>query len=178
MGRWAWLVALLAIPFVVSGAPRACAEPTPPLRIGILDIRVIFNEYREIPAIEDQLKAEIARYESQVNSRRTRVNDLERAARAPGRRWSGSRTSSQDVTQARVALRETRRAGLEEVRLLEERATATVLAAIRRAAEGEAVVQELDLVLDRTDASMLFIRAGDPRVVDVTDAVLARMNTP
>lgn len=177
VGRWAARSALLALPFFVSAASAAQAEPTPPLKIGVLDIGIIFQEYRQIPVIEAQLKAEIGRYEELVEARRSRVETLERAARAPGRRFGATRPTAQDLAQARAALRDARREANEELGLLEEQATAVVLANVRRAAEAEAAAQELDLVLDRTDASLLFVRARAPFVVDVTAAVLARLQT-
>ncbi len=177
-GRWAGFSVLLALPLCVAVVSAAGAEPTPPLKIGVVDIGVIFQAYHRISDIENQLDGEIARYEALVAARRERVEALERAARTPVRRRLFARSSAQELTQARAALREARREANEELRLLEEQATAAVLADVRRAAAREAAVQELDLVLDRTDASLLFVRAGTPLVVDVTDAVLARLNAP
>ncbi len=166
---------LCACLLVAAVVRPAGAEPPPPLRIGVLDVRIIFARYGEIPALDRQLQGEIARYQDLVSGRRTRVDELERTVRAPGRRGR-TRPSAQDVAQARAALRRARREAIEELRLLEESATATVLADIRRAATAEAVLQELDVVVDRTDASILFVKPDGTLVVDVTEAVLARMN--
>lgn len=173
--RWrASLSVLLAVPLLVSVASRTDAEPTAPLKIGVLDIRVIFERYEQIPVIERELQGEIGRYQGVVADRRERMDALERAERGAPQ----ARPSAREMTQARAALREARREAIEELRLLEERATAAVLADVRRAAASEAAAKELDLVIDRTDASLLFVQRHGPHVVDVTDAVLARMNAP
>lgn len=168
---------LLLVSLLFRAGSANGAEPRPPLRIGVLDIRVIFERYQHIPALDRQLQGEILRYEELVEKRRARVEELEQAARSPGRP-DRPRSAAQDLAQARAALRAARREAIEELRLLEQSATETVLADIRRAAAQEAIAQGLDVVVDRTDASILFVREHDDLVVDVTDGVLALMNAP
>lgn len=175
-GQRGWSRVLLACLLGVSVAAPLGAEPKPPLRIGILDVRTIFERYDRIQELDRQLQGEIARYEELVNTRRSRVDELGRTTRAPARPVR-TRGSSRNLAQAQGALRAARREAIEELQLLEESATAGVLADIRRAATYEAVAQELDMVMDRTDASILFVHTDGVLVVDVTNAVLVRMNS-
>lgn len=156
---------------LAAGVRPVAAQPSAPLRIGVLDIRTIFERYSRIPELERQLQTEIARHQEQIRARQTSVEALERSARS-----GSSPAGAQALAQARRALRAAQQEAVEELRVLEEHATTVVLDDIRAAAAKEAAARELDLVIDRTDASMLFVRADGSLVVDVTEAVLARLN--
>jgi len=157
---------------VVAGR-SAGAEPTKPLRIGVLDTAAVYDRYERVAGLDRQLQADIARYEELIQAHRQSVDALERAQRSP----RGTRPSAQAVAQAQAALRETRRNAAEELRVLEAHATATVEADVRSAAATVARQYELDLVLDRTDVSLLMVRTTGDLVVDVTDAVIRELNT-